>query len=76
MVEAAPPVRARKIRYFKESVFKNRLYPATPVPKVNPLSADVPLLVNVEPPSEEEEEEALAAEAEVDAEEEKISASH
>jgi len=76
MVEAAPPVRARKIRYFKESVFKNRLYPATPVPKVNPLSAEVPLLVDVEKPTQEEEEEALAAEEEVDVQEEKISASH
>ena len=76
MVEAAPPVRARKIRYFKESVFKNRLYPATPIPKVNPLSAEVPLLVDVEKPTEAEEEEALAADAQADSEEETISASH
>jgi len=76
MVEAAPPVRAKKIRYFKESVFKNRLYPAAPVPKVNPVSTEVPLLVDVELPTKEEEEEALEAEAQADVEEEKISASH
>jgi type IV secretion system protein VirD4 len=72
LVEGAPPIRARKIRYFKEAVFGSRLLPAASVPKVNPLTPTVPSLCDVKPLTDSEQEECLNE----DPQEEEISASH
>lgn len=72
MVEGARPIRARKIRYFKESEFKYRIQAAAPVPKIAPLTPSVEALVDLEPATQDEEDEAMNAAGD----EEEISASH
>ena len=72
MVEGTRPIRAQKIRYFKEPEFKHRILPAAPVPKIDPMTPRVETLVDVEPATDEEVEDAM----ESPAEEEEISASH
>jgi type IV secretion system protein VirD4 len=50
MVEATPPVRAKKIVYYKDPAFSDRLRPAVVLPQIQPLAAslgDIPS--NTEP---------------------------
>ena len=75
MVEGAPPILARKIRYFEDSAFKNRVLMAAPVSNIRPLTPKVGTLVDLGERTEQEEQEAMNASAD-DGEEEKISASH
>ena len=48
MVEGMPPIRARKIRYYEEPVFQNRLRPPVIVPPIEPIIRDFNL---TEPPA-------------------------
>lgn len=72
LVEGARPIRARKIRYFKESAFRDRILPAAPVPKIDPVTPRVGALVDVGPATQAEEDEAMNTPAD----EEEISASN
>jgi len=54
MVESAPPVRARKIRYFKDPVFMDRILPAVAITKVDPVTPVIPVLEEIEPPTDDE----------------------
>jgi type IV secretion system protein VirD4 len=37
LMEGLPPIRARKIRYFDEAVFKNRIRPSVAIPLITPI---------------------------------------
>ena len=36
LIEASPPIRSKKIKYYAESFFKDRLLPPTPIPTQEP----------------------------------------
>lgn len=54
MVESAPPIRARKIRYFKDPAFMDRILPAVTIPKVDLVAPRLPVVEVPEPPTDDE----------------------
>jgi type IV secretion system protein VirD4 len=51
MVEGLPPIRARKIRYFDELVFKERIRPPVPLTPIEPV---IRKLKDIPPPAARE----------------------
>ena len=41
MIEGLPPIRAKKIRYFQELVFKTRMHPPTLILPIEPILRDL-----------------------------------
>jgi type IV secretion system protein VirD4 len=56
MIEGLPPIRARKIRYFQESVFKTRMYPPITIAPITPILRELKI-VSMPPARELSEQE-------------------